>query len=72
MRIDSGHIVARFQISHLLGEAYGRDANVTTAINGVVKSVIWPVNPDVFQAGDDVPSSLKDSISNKWEQRNTH
>jgi len=57
-------IILQFKISHLLGEACRRAASVEAAINGFVRSGIWPVNSDISQESDFVTSTLRDHISN--------
>jgi hypothetical protein len=47
----------------LLDESYGRAANVRTSINGFARRRKWPFNPDIFQDGDFVPSTLRGPIS---------
>lgn len=49
LRSNPGSTVSLFQVSKLLGEAYGRAATVSTAISGFKSSGVWPVNRHVFQ-----------------------
>lgn len=51
---DSNIIQTR--IAGLLGEAYGRAATVQNAISGFSKTGVWPMDPNVFQGSDFVPT----------------
>jgi hypothetical protein len=44
--------ITQFQISELLGEAYGRAASVANAVSGFARTGVWPVDPNVFQDSD--------------------
>lgn len=49
LRTNVGCTVGQYQISQLLGEAYGRAATIETAISCFRNSGIWPVNRNIFQ-----------------------
>jgi hypothetical protein len=66
MRAHPGGSISQFQTIQLLAEAYGRAASVGTAMNGFERSGIWPLNPEVFQESDFVPSALKYRIANDY------
>ena len=51
--------ITQFQISELLGEAYGRAASVANAVSGFARTAVWPVDPNVFEDSDFAASTLE-------------
>jgi hypothetical protein len=49
MLASPGKIISQFQISHLHVEAHGRAATVSTAMDVLQRSIIRPLNSEVFQ-----------------------
>lgn len=57
LRNNPGKTISQFQVSELLGEAYGRAATVRTAANAFKASGVWPVDRLIFH--DSVFSAAK-------------
>ncbi|KAJ4437503.1 hypothetical protein ANN_17648, partial [Periplaneta americana] len=49
IRTHKPEVVTQFYIPRLFGKAYGLAATTGTAVNGFTKTVVWPVNRDVFK-----------------------
>ena len=56
LRNDPGRVVTMFQIGELFGAAYLRAATLQTAVSAFQKTGIYPVNRNVFNDADFVPS----------------
>jgi hypothetical protein len=64
IRALQGGTISQFEVSQLLGEAYGRAESFGAAMNGFERSGIWPLNSEFFRESDFVPSTLKYRIAN--------
>lgn len=60
LRSNPGKVVTLFQVASLFGNAYMRASTMTTAVNGFRKTGIWPVNMNVFEDADFLPSATTD------------
>ncbi len=60
LRTNPGKVVTLHQISSLFGKAFVRSATMTTAVNGFRKTGIWPVDRNVFDKSDFLPSATTD------------
>ena len=58
MRAHPGRAVTQFQVACLFGAAYGKAASVSTCLNGFRKSGIYPLNKDVFEDYEFLPSDV--------------
>lgn len=48
LRHNPGRCVIQFQVSMLFGKAYARSASISPAINGFMKTGIYPLDKNVF------------------------
>ena len=52
IRSHGGRCVTTWQVSELFGEAYGRAAGVSIAVNGFKATGLWPLGVNVFSEAD--------------------
>ena len=52
IRSHVGRCVTTWQVSELFGEAYGRAAGVSIAVNGFKATGLWPLDVNVFSEAD--------------------
>lgn len=60
LRCNPGKVVTLFQIASLFGTAYVQASTMITAVNGFRKTGIWPVDMNVFNDADFLPSVTTD------------
>ena len=60
LRCNPGKVVTLFQIASLFGTAYVQASTMMTAVNGFRKTGIWPVDMNVFNDADFLPSVTTD------------
>ncbi|CAM1330499.1 Uncharacterised protein r2_g3954 [Pycnogonum litorale] len=61
LRTNPGRAVSVYQISELLGKAYGRAATIATSVNGYAKCGLWPVDRYVFDESEFAPATVTDA-----------
>lgn len=65
MRTNPGRAVTQYQVSRLLGEAYGKVATVGHAASGFLNTGLWPPNRNIFPDYMFAPASVTDRPSSK-------
>jgi hypothetical protein len=60
LRSNPGRVVTLFQIASLFGAAYLQAATMLTAINGLRRTGIWPVDMNVFTEADFLSATTTD------------
>lgn len=63
MRANPGRAVTQYQISRMLGEAYGRVATVGNATSGFLNTGLWPPNRHIFPDYMFSPSTVTDKAT---------
>ena len=63
MRANPGRAVTQYQISRILGEAYGKVATVGNATSGFLHTGLWPPNRHIFPEYMFSPSTVTDKNS---------
>lgn len=58
LRSNPSRNITQFQVSALIGEAYGKAATVVNAMSGFAKTGIWPLDRNVFQDSDFAPTAV--------------
>lgn len=56
LRSNSGKAVSQYEVTELFNQAYQRAATVGNAVSGFKATGIWPVNRNVFEDHDFLPS----------------
>ena len=56
LRANPDSNITQTRIAGLLGESYGRAATIQNAVSGFSKTGIWPLDPNIFQDSDFVPT----------------
>jgi len=60
IRSHGGRCVTTWQVSELFGEAYGRAAGVSVAVNGFKATGLWPLGVNVFSEADFAAAGFTD------------